>query len=128
MHQWVEIRYDPADLSSIAVYRWEGDRQRFVCRATYQGNRNALDPGEEHVEHRSLKALVHARNARRKQVRERVQKANALLEGSGGGVQGVPGTSMQPMARGRGPGVVGPAFLQDVPAELLPPEPDGVQE
>jgi hypothetical protein len=26
------------------------------------------------------------------------------------------------------PGVVGPAFLQDVPAELLPPEPDGVQE
>jgi hypothetical protein len=128
VHQWVDIRYDPADLSSIAVYQWEGDRQRFVCRATYQGNRN---PGEEHVEHISLKALVHARNARRKQVRERVQNANALLEASGGSVQGGQGKRPQSMAQGRGMGkmrhVVGPTFLQDVPAELLPPEPDEEQ-
>jgi hypothetical protein len=119
-HQDVLIYYDPADLSSIAVYRCEEDRQHFLCRATYQGSEGVCV---------SLKELVTARNARRKEVREgvraRVQAAKGFLpsEKQIFAVSEKSEAMVVPAKR-----VAGPAFLQDLPPELLPPDKLQAQE
>jgi putative transposase len=117
VHQTVEIRYDPADLSEIAVYVCEGERQRLLCRARYQGSEQASV---------SLKEVVRARTTRRKEVRKgvrtRVKAAREVLRAD----EPVAGEGARSVERTSRPLVAGPAFLRELAPELLPP--DEVQE
>lgn len=113
VHQDVLIRYDPADLSSIAVYRCEGDRQHFLCRAGYQGSE---------ATNVSLKELVTARNARRKEVREGVRARVRAAKGFLSSEEQIVGEENKSGTMASVKRITVPAFLQDLPPELLPPD------
>jgi putative transposase len=118
----VVIYYDPLDLTRVSVYVKESgsEEERFLCQARCQ------ELGDEPV---SLKELVAARNAQRKQLHTRLdERKDAVKQRVAGGqkLAGVP-VSGEPSQEDLGakPSVSRlkpPAFMTHISAEFLPEE------
>lgn len=110
VNEQVVIRYDPADLTTLAVYvQDDPNTERFLCYASRQ------DPCEPAVR---LPELVAARNGRRKELRAALQVRKAAVAQT----QSPPLRETAPTpVRGR-PKLKPPAFMRDIPAEFLPKE------
>ena len=115
----VLIYYDPLDLTRVSVYVKEAvsEEERYLCLARCQ------ELGDEPV---SIKDLVAARNAQRKQLHARLdERKHAVKQASAGGPTqtGVP-ASDEP-SQGRSASVSRlkpPAFMTHISAEFLPEE------
>jgi putative transposase len=113
----VVIYYDPLDLTRVSVYVKEAgsEGERYLCLARCQ------ELGDEPV---SLKELVAARNAQRKQLHARLDERKHAVKQAGGPTQaGVP-VSDEPSER-RSASVSRlkpPAFMTRISAEFLPEE------
>jgi Mu transposase, C-terminal len=117
----VIMDYDPLDLATISVYVKDGpNEERFLCQALCQ------ELGDQTV---SLKELVSARNAHRKQLRVRIEERTREVEQARTHLQRHKGLSVaedhpstSKTAVSSGSQFLPPPFMVQMAPEFLPEE------
>jgi putative transposase len=119
VHDTVAVYYDPLNLATISVYIKDGSTQeRFLCQARCQ------DFGGQTV---SVKALVAARNAQRKELHGRLDERKRIVEQAHTATQLPNGEPVDQQPAGQKPTrsdsrFLPPPFMAQISSEFVPEE------